>query len=383
MSDEPIDDQNVPSPTAGDPNTDPRPVQPGPLPPGRTRVALDQIALVALVFVATLLLLLGATRLVDRRTAAPGPISSVAGSVPAAGPSAIGSTSQPPGTPGSPSGGTDTPSGSPLASPTGDPVLVGAGDIGVCGDDGDEATAKLLDGIAGTVFTVGDNAYNNGTAEQFRECYHPNWGRHLERTRPAPGNHDWGLGNLDGYLGYFGARAAGPDGTSWYSYDLGTWHVIVLDSVCSEVGCDAGSPQVEWLEADLAASDARCTVAYWHHPRFSSGRHGNDRAVDVFWQRLYDADVDVVVNGHDHDYERFAPQDPDNGKDSERGIREFVVGTGGTNLRRFEEPKPNSELRVARVHGVLALTLRDGSYEWEFIPTADSDISDRGTAPCH
>jgi acid phosphatase type 7 len=379
MSDEPI--ESIPPTPMPHPNADPSPVQPESLPPGRSGFAVDQVALVALVFVATLLLLLGATRLVDRGT--PGPTANDAGIVASPSPSPSSSSSQAPGTSSSPRVETETPSGTPLASPTGDPVLVGAGDIGDCGEDGDEATAKLLDGIPGTVFTVGDNAYNNGTAEQFQECYHPNWGRHRERTRPAPGNHDWGRGNLDGYLGYFEAQATGPDGTSWYSYDLGTWHVIVLDSVCSEVGCDAGSPQVEWLEADLAASDARCTVAYWHHPRFSSGRHGNDRAVDVFWQRLYDADVDVVVNGHDHDYERFAPQDPDNAKDSERGIREFVVGTGGTNLRRFEEPKPNSELRVAGVHGVLALTLRDGTYEWEFIATTESDVSDRGTAPCH
>jgi acid phosphatase type 7 len=373
MSDEPIYDQHAPSPTAA---------QSGPPPPRRTRVALDQIVLVALVFVATLLLLLGATRLLDRRTAAPGPSSSAAAAIPSASPSASANTSEAPGTTASPSVETGTPTNPPVPSPTGDPVLVGAGDIGDCGEDGDEATAKLLDGIAGTVFTVGDNAYNNGTAEQFRECYHPNWGRHRDRTRPAPGNHDWGRGNLDGYLGYFGAQATGPGGTSWYSYDLGTWHIIVLDSVCSEVGCDAGSPQVEWLEGDLAASDARCTVAYWHHPRFSSGRHGNDRAVDVFWQRLYDADVDIVVNGHDHDYERFAPQDPDNGKDGERGIREFVVGTGGTVLRGFNAPEPNSELRLAVTQGVIKFTLHDASYDWEWLPTTNT-VSDAGYAACH
>ena len=361
--------------------------EPGPVPAGPVRVGPRDVALAAIVFIAVLVLLLGVTRLIDRgASASPSLSAGVAASPTASGasPSTSGpepSSSTAAGESPSP---TATPTPQPTPVPTGDPVMVGAGDIGDCGEDGDEATAKLLDGIAGTVFTLGDNAYNNGTAEQFRECYHPNWGRHLERTRPAPGNHDWGRDNLDGYFGYFGANATGPDGASWYSYDLGTWHVIVLDSSCKEVGgCDAGSPQVEWLEADLAASDARCTVAYWHHPRFSSGRHGNDKAVDVFWQRLYDAGVDVVLSGHDHDYERFAPQDPDGEEDGERGIREFVVGTGGTNLRRFETPKPNSELRVTGVHGVLALTLRDASYEWEFIPTEGNDLSDRGTATCH
>lgn len=367
-------------PTTRQPTPDPAPVAPGPV-----RVGPRDIALAAIVFVAVLALLLGVTRIIDRGAAAE-PTSS-GGMV--ASPTASGAASSSPG----PSSSTATgPSPSPTSSqapdptpaPSGDPVLVGAGDIGDCGEDEDDSTASLLDGIAGTVFTLGDNAYRNGTAKQFRECYHPNWGRHLARTRPSAGNHDWGRGNLDGYLGYFGANATGPDGASWYSYDLGTWHVIVLDSSCDEVGgCDAGSRQVEWLEADLAASDARCTVAYWHHPRFSSGYHGNSRSVSTFWERLYAADVDVILSGHDHNYERFAPQDPDGDPDPERGMREFVVGTGGTELRAFEEPEPNSELRVTGVHGVLALTLRDGSYEWEFIATAGSDFSDRGTAPCH
>ncbi len=140
---------------------------------------------------------------------------------------------------------------------------------------------------------------------------------------------------------------------------------------------------MDWLLADLAASDATCTLAYWHHPRWSSGMHGNHKFVGPFWEALYDADADVIVSGHDHNYERFAPQDPDGNEDRARGIREFVVGTGGTNLRRFEKPKPNSELRLGGVHGVIAFTLHDGSYDWEFVPTEDRDPSDRGTAKCH
>ncbi len=382
MSDEPNDDQNAPSPTA-DPTADPIPVRPGQMPPGRIGVAVDQVALVALVFVATLLLLLGATRLVDRGTGSPGPISSVAGAIASASPTPVASTSQAPGPSSTPGVETNTPSDPPLASPTGDPVLVGAGDIGRCGSDDDEATAALLDGIAGTVFTAGDNAYESGTADQFRDCYDTSWGRHRARTRPAPGNHDWETTGLAGYFGYFGDAAKGPGGSSWYSYDLGSWHVVVLDSMCAKVGgCDPGSPQGAWLAADLAANQAACTLAIFHIPRFTSGEHGDTPAMDAFWRPLYAAGVDVVVNGHDHDYERFAPQDPDGRIDGNRGIRQFVVGTGGAPLRDFARVAPNSELRATIGHGVLALTLRGDSYEWAFI-AAGSDFRDRGTTPCH
>jgi acid phosphatase type 7 len=243
-------------------------------------------------------------------------------------------------------------------------------------------TAALLDDIEGTVFTAGDNAYENGTAEEFASCYDTTWGRHKERTRPVPGNHDWRTGGLAGYFDYFGEAARGPDGRSWYSFDLGTWHVIMLDSECDKNGgCETDSAQGRWLAEDLEASDTRCTVAIWHKPRFSSGEHGNDRSVAPFWTALYDAGVDVVVNGHDHDYERFAPQDPDAAEDRDRGMRQFVVGTGGTPLRTFEEPVANSELR-ALSHGVFKMTMRDGSYDWEFIPVS-GDFRDGGTAFCH
>ncbi len=262
-------------------------------------------------------------------------------------------------------------------------MLVGAGDIADCTTGDDEATAALLDGIDGTVFTAGDNTYPSGTAESFRDCYDPSWGRHFARTRPAPGNHDWDIAGLAGYLDYFGT-AATTDGDSWYSYDLGTWHVIVLDSDCAKVGgCDAASDQGQWLAADLAANDeAFCTMAIWHHPRWSSGLHGNDASVAPFWHVLYDADVDVVVNGHDHDYERFAPQDPAGREDRERGIREFVVGTGGVALRDFAQIAANSELRASLTHGVIRFTLRVGAYDWAFVPTT-TDFEDRGTANCH
>jgi hypothetical protein len=293
----------------------------------------------------------------------------------------------------SPSGGSATPGGSAVPSgsanpgassaPVVDPVFVGAGDIADCGTNGDEATAALLDGIAGTVFTAGDNAYPAGTAVDFQKCYDSSWGRHKARTRAAAGNHDWETQGLAGYLAYFGAAGQGPGGTSWYSYDLGTWHIIVLDSDCDKVGCGADTPQGTWLAGDLAASKATCTLAIFHHPRFSSGEHGNEPVLDAFWRPLYAAGVDVIVNGHDHDYERFAPQDPDGKPDTKRGIREFVVGTGGTTLRGFQTTAANSEVRLSNSWGVLKFTLRDGSYDVEFI-AAGNDFRDRGTAEkCH
>lgn len=262
-------------------------------------------------------------------------------------------------------------------------MLVGAGDIADCDSDGDEATAALLDRIGGTVFTAGDNVYPAASRGAFEDCYEPSWGRHLARTRPAAGNHDWRDGGIGAYREYFAAQGTGQGDTTWYAYDLGTWRVIVLDSDCDDVGgCTAGSPQGRWLAAELAANDARCTLAIWHHPRFSSGVHGNDSVVAPFWTALYAADADVVVNGHDHDYERFAPQDPSGHEDRDAGIREFVVGTGGAPLRKFSTIRANSELRAAVDHGVLALTLRDGGYDWRF-HAATTDFSDAGSAHCH
>jgi hypothetical protein len=392
MADEPIDDPNAPTPTT-DPDADPRPVSPGELPPGRVGVGVGNVALLAIVFVATLLLLLGATRLLDPGTArsssgavAPTPSVSLEpgrGESPfpsgGAGPSDSGN----PGGSTDPGGGSGTPAATTTPTSTGDPVLVGAGDIAVCGANGDEDTAALLDATAGTVFTAGDNAYESGSARDFAQCYEPSWGRHRARTRPAPGNHDWETDGLKGYFDYFGAAAQGPDGSSWYSYDLGTWHIIVLDSVCHKVGgCDGTSPQGRWLAADLAVSNAACTMAIFHHPRFSSGEHGDQVAVDAFWRPLYAAGVDVIVNGHDHNYERFAPQDPDGKADTTRGIREFVVGSGGGELRSFVRQAANSDMRIANGYGVIAFTLHEGAYDWVFT-VAGADFQDTGRQSCH
>lgn len=334
----------------------------------------------AVAFAATLILLTGITLGIGGRVPGLGPGTSgspVASIRASASPAGLASAS---------AAASEAPPGrspGPTASPSGPPVLVGAGDIASCDLDRGEATARLLDGIQGTVFTAGDNAYESGTAREFAECYDPTWGRHKARTRPAVGNHEYQTPDAAGYKEYFGAAATNAEGKTWYSYELGTWHIIVLDSNCGAVGgCDANSEQGQWLAADLAESKARCSLAIWHHPRFSSGEHGNDRAVAPFWEALYAAGADVVINGHDHDYERFAPQNPDGVKDDERGIREFVVGTGGAAIRRFTQQAANTELRVALSQGVLKMTLHSGMYQWSWLPTSGR-VSDSGSQLCH
>ena len=260
-------------------------------------------------------------------------------------------------------------------------VFVGAGDISDCGNDNDEATAKLLDGIAGTVYTLGDNVYSSGTATEFSQCYDPTWGRHKPRTKPAPGNHDYNTSGATGYFGYFGALA-GPSGRGYYSFDLGNWHIISLNS---EVSMSAGSAQETWLRADLAASTKQCTLAYWHKPRFSSGtNHGSLSSAQPLWQALYDFGAEIVLNGHEHNYERFAPQTPTGAADPAKGIREIVSGTGGESHYNDEgTPLANSEVFNGTTFGVLKLTLGAGTYSWQFIPVAGQSFTDSGSGSCH
>jgi acid phosphatase type 7 len=263
-------------------------------------------------------------------------------------------------------------------------VLIGAGDIADCSDlAGAEATAKLLEANPGTVMALGDLAYPNGTAEDFK-CYDRTWGRVKERTRPAVGNHEFHSSGATYYFQYFGSAAGDPK-TGYYSYELGSWHIVVLNSECAEVGgCGAGSPQERWLRADLSAHPVGCTLAYFHKPRFSSGlNHGNDPEVGAFWQALYDFNAELILNGHDHDYERFAPQDPSGNADPKRGIREFVVGTGGKNHREFGIHKSNSEVRNNNTFGVLKLTLKEAGYDWKFLPEAGKRFTDSGSGNCH
>jgi acid phosphatase type 7 len=261
-------------------------------------------------------------------------------------------------------------------------VLAGAGDIAICGNSGSEQTAQLLDGIAGQVVTFGDNSNESGTAAQFADCFAPTWGRHRARIRPAPGNHDYYTAGASGYYGYYGS-AAGDPAKGYYSYELGTWHVIALNALCEQVGgCQAGSAQEQWLRADLAAHPVQCTLAYWHKPRFSSGDHGNNADYTAFWQALYDAHAEVVMNGHDHDYERFGRQDP-SGVADVYGIREFVVGTGGAGQRPFTTVQANSRVRNTGALGILKLSLYDGTYTWQFVPVAGQTFTDSGSGTCY
>jgi hypothetical protein len=278
-----------------------------------------------------------------------------------------------------------------------DPVFVGAGDIASCDATrtGDEATAKLLDDIVAnapsrtTVFTTGDNAYEQGTLSQYQDCYDPdsNWGDHKAITYPTVGNHEYYASETaSGYFAYFGADKVSYDATTkgYYSYNLGQWHMVALNSMCEKVGgCGATSPMVTWLKKDLAANPRTCTLAYFHHPVFSSGplSGGVNSKMKPSWQVLYAAKADVVLNGHLHNYERFAPQKPDGAADPE-GIREFVVGTGGYSLNTFKNKLTNSEVRDASSFGVLKLTLHPTSYDWEFVTAPGGTVADRGSYSC-
>jgi hypothetical protein len=274
------------------------------------------------------------------------------------------------------------------AAPPSDPVLAAAGDI-ACAPGSEvtptrcrqQATSDLLLGSDVTaVQTLGDNQYEVGALAAFNAAYDPSWGRVKAKTHPAPGNHDYGTANASGYFSYFGAAAGDPD-NGYYSYELGAWHVIVLNS---EIDHAAGSAQVQWLRSDLAAHPTTCTLAAWHKPRFSSGgTHASNPSFDPFWRALYEARAEVVLAGHEHHYERFAPQTPDGTADAARGIREFVVGTGGKSLYEFATPVANSEVRHADTFGVLKLTLRPRSYDWEFVPEAGQTFTDSGSRDCH
>jgi len=258
-------------------------------------------------------------------------------------------------------------------------TLIAAADVAGCESQGDEATAALVDGIPGTIILAGDIAYESGTAKEFIDCYHPSWGRHRARTRPAPGNHEYETLDAAPYFAYFGANA-GPPGRGYYSFDLGDWHIISLNS---NVNAAAGSAQEQWLRADLAANNAHCTLAYWHHPVFSSGLHGSlDLMRDIF-RALYEFNADVVIAGHDHNYERFAPQTVDGAADAARGIRQFVVGTGGHSIRPTLFPRPNSERRYAGGFGVLRLELEREGYRWQFVPVTAGETVDSGSGVCH
>jgi len=261
-------------------------------------------------------------------------------------------------------------------------VFVGAGDIGDCDRTGDDATANLLDNIPGTVFTIGDNANPSGSVADYANCWGPTWGRHQARVRPSLGDNDYESSSTAApYFANFGASAGAAPG-GYYSYDLGTWHIIHLNSNCSRIGgCRASSPQGQWLQADLAANQRACILAIHHEPLFSS--KGGDSDMRDFWTPLYAAGADVVLSGHRHNYERFAPQTPTGIVDPVRGIRQFVVGTGGSKLSKFgSSVAANSQVRNDSTHGVIRFILHPTSYEWQFVPIAGQTFTDSGSATC-
>jgi hypothetical protein len=268
-------------------------------------------------------------------------------------------------------------------------VLVGAGDIASCKNpEGAAATAKLIEQIPGMVFAAGDLAYEKGSVEEFKTCYDPAWGRFKDRTRPALGNHEYVDPRASGYFQYWGTQA-GPRGKGYYSYELGDWHIVVLNTNCDAQGlggCASGSPQETWLKEDLRKRPTACTLAYGHHALFSSGvfkKHAVHPELKQLWEDLYAAHSDLVLAGHEHSYERFAPQDPEGKADAANGIREIVAGTGGRSHDLLGFATPNSEVREWDTYGVLKLTLSPGKYTWEFIPEEGKSFRDSGGGACH
>ena len=265
-------------------------------------------------------------------------------------------------------------------------TLVGAGDIAGCYYRADSKTARLLGRIPGTVFTLGDNVYPEGTAKQFRNCYDPTWGKYKRRTKPTAGNHDYLTEDAKPYFNYFGTRAGRPS-RGYYSYDRGSWHIVALNSNCSEVGgCGVRSPQGRWLRRNLAANPARCTLAYFHYPRYTSAAtiaRTTQLSVRPFWKILYRRDADVILSGHAHRYERYAPMTPGGELDRQNGIRQFVVGTGGNDGSDDSKPAPNLQRLKTKTPGVLKLNLGAGSYHWRFVPIAGKTFTDSGDDECH
>ena len=267
--------------------------------------------------------------------------------------------------------------GSPAATASITPtatLLLAVGDIGYCDGSADERVGELAASLPGTIALLGDNAYPRGSSDEFANCFDPTWGPLRDRLRPVPGNHEYETRGAAGYFSYFG-DAVGDPAEAWYSYDLGEWHLIALNSECDAIGgCGAGSPELAWLVADLSAHPATCTLAYWHHPRYSSGRHGSNDMTEALWQALAAAGADVVLSGHDHDYERLSPID---------GIRSFVVGTGGRSLYAWPgAPIPQTEVRANDTYGLLELTLGVSDYAWRFVPASGGSFTDSGTAAC-
>ena len=255
------------------------------------------------------------------------------------------------------------------------PVLLAVGDIAGCPSGyKDEAVSNLVSGISGTIALLGDLVYDDGTTKEFQNCYAPSWGRHLSRSRPAPGNHEYHTSNASPYYNYFGSRA-GPAGKGYYTFTLGSWRIYSLNSERNL------SAQASWLKSQLAAHPSKCVLAFWHKPLFTSGKNSPETAMRPLFTVLYNAGAEIVLNAHNHGYDRFAPQDP-SGKAASRGIRQFVVGTGGSKLYGFGSPRRNSQVRYAGGHGVLKLDLGGESYSWRYVSVPGKSFTDSGSGSC-
>jgi hypothetical protein len=246
------------------------------------------------------------------------------------------------------------------------------------------ATSNLLGTSLAAILLLGDNQYENGALSQFQQVFAPSWGRFKGLERPVAGNHEYGTPGATGYFDYFGALA-GPRGKGWYSFDVGAWHLVALNSNCDDVGCGSGSTQEKWLRSDLAAHRSQCTLAYWHHPRFTSGDEGggDTTSMSTIWTDLYNANADLVLVGHDHDYERFTPMNAKGQPDSGRGVREIVVGTGGKSHHSWAAIHAGSQARNNTTYGVLRLVLHPRSYDWRFLPEGGAGFTDGGSTACH
>jgi acid phosphatase type 7 len=261
----------------------------------------------------------------------------------------------------------------PVAAQTTSVIIAGAGDISSCSNNNDSKTAQLLGQIAPSyVFTAGDNAYDSGTLTQYTNCYRPTWGQYKSRTKPVPGNVEYKTSGASGYFNYFGVP-------KYYAYNAGAWRIYALNS---EIDTSSTSAQVQWLKKDLAANPRKCVLAYWHRPRWSSGVHGNNSKVQPLWQVLYNAKAELVISGHDHDYERFAQLNA-NGQAVFPGLREIVVGTGGSGHTGFGTILSTSRARNSSTYGVLKLTLRLDGYDWKFVPISGQSYTDSGSTSCH
>ena len=274
----------------------------------------------------------------------------------------------------------------PTTTPTPTPTPVyfsGAGDIAICGQEGDDLTAALLrDRVgSGLYFIAGDASNEDGSLYEYQNCFEPSWGQLVPDLRVVPGNHDYHSNPLENFWLYFDG-VAGEPGKGWYSFEHGGWHIVMLNSNCGYVGCGPSSEQIAWLKADLANSSSACTLAVWHHPRFNSGFAGNAEWLHYFWEALHDHGADVVVTGHDHHYERIAKVDPMGRPQDPGGIRSFIVGTGGAGFYAIDKILPISEVRITRQFGIIQFEFFPDGYTWQFI-NVDGELLDQGSDACN